>query len=238
VTDLGVPPDLAELPRLYHELAALGARTEGRKVPWRHGRPTAEELLVLAAQASRRDPRLLWVVVELLAHRYDQLDPLKLRRAAARARWPATVGVALEFARAAAPSVELDDYARFVSARLSAANGERFHLGTRAFGGEQARRDAEESLVEYKRWGYLGRELPFPKEMGVAARGTLDPAGRRNLLRRIASRRGAVTLRDYLEALDGRASARQASRDLAAAPFLVREGRTRGARWRFAGERP
>jgi hypothetical protein len=199
------------------------------------GRPSAEELLVLAAQAARRDPRLLWVLVELLATRFDAFDPLKLRRAASRARWPATVAVALEFARLAAPSVDLEDYARFVTARLPPAPGERFFLGTRAFGGELARRDAEESLGEYKRWGYLGREVPYAKELATSARGTLGPAERRNLLRRIARRRGTVTLREYLDALGGHASRRQASRDLARARFLTREGRTRGARWRYVG---
>jgi hypothetical protein len=239
VTDLGrVPEGEGELARLYHELAALGARAEGRKVAWRFGRPEREELVVLASQASRRDPRLLWVVVELLARRYDALDPLRLRRAALRSRWPAALAVALEFARAAVPSEELDDYARFVTAPISPARGERFFLGTRAFAGEQARRDAEESLAEYKRWGYFGREAPFAKELGVAAHGTLGPAERRNLLRRIASRRGEVTLREYLDALDGRASPRQASRDLAAAPFLVRQGRTRGTRWRLREPAP
>jgi hypothetical protein len=235
VTDLRAVPEPEELPRLYHELASLGARVEGRPVPWRHGEPGAEELLVLAAQAARKDPRLLWVAVELLAERYDTFDPLKLRRAAARSRWPATVAVALEFAREAAPSAELDDYAHFVTARIPAADGERFFLGTRAFAGEQARRDAEESLAEYKRWGYLGRELPFSKELATTARGRLRPAERRNLLRRIASRRGEVSLREYLEALKGRASSRQASRDLASAGFLVRRGRTRGATWRYVG---
>ena len=239
MTDLGaVPEGDAELARLYHELAAIGARVEGRKAPWRFGHPSPEELLVLAAQASRRDPRLLWAAVELLARRYDAFDPLRLRRAALRARWPAALVVALEFARRAAPSGELEDYARFVTAAIRPARGERFFLGTRAFGGEQARRDAEESLQEYKRWGYLGREEPFSKELGSAARGTLGPAERMNLLRRIAGRRGAVTLREYVEALGGRASARQASRDLAAAPFLTKEGRTRGSRWRYVPAGP
>ncbi len=239
MTDLArVPEGEAELARLYHELSALGARVEGRKAPWRFGRPAPEELLVLAAQAARRDPRLLWVAVELLARRYDAFDPLRLRRAALRARWPAALGVALELARKAVPSDELDEYARFVTSPIQPARGERFFLGTRAFAGEQARRDAEESLAEYKRWGYFGREEPFAKELGVIAHGTLGPAERRNVLHRVASRRGEVTLGEYMEALGGRASARQASRDLAAAPFLVKEGRTRGARWRYVTAAP
>lgn len=226
-----VPRDERELARLYHELARVGARVEGPRFAWRHGAPAPEELVVLAAQASRYDPRLLWVVVELLARGYERFNPLTLRRAAERSRWPATLAVALEFARQAAPSAELDDYARFVSARILPARGERFFMGTRSFGGAMARRDAEESLAEYKRWGYLAREAPIAKELESPARGTLEPNERRNLLRRLAERRGSVSLSEYLDALRGTVSRRQAQRDLQDAPFLVREGRTRGARY-------
>ncbi len=236
MTDLsGMPLQERELPRLYHELAEIGARSEGRRRRWRFGRPAPEELVVLAAQAARQEPRLLWVLVELLAKRYDRFDPLKLRRALAGARWPAALGVAFEFARRAARSPELDEVAAFVMARTAPAPGERFFLGTRAFAGELARRDVEESLAEYRRWGYFSREEPFAKELGTVAHGTLGPRERMNLLRRLAERRGEVTLGDYLAALRGRASRRQASRDLARSPFLVRTGATRGSRYRLAG---
>ncbi len=87
MTDLSrVPLQERELPRLYHELAAVGARAEGRRLPWRFGKPAPEELVVLAAQAARQEPRLLWVLVELLAGSCDRLEPLKLRRALAAAR--------------------------------------------------------------------------------------------------------------------------------------------------------
>jgi hypothetical protein len=226
-----VPSGERELARLYHELSAVGARAEGRREPWSHGSPSPEELVVLAAQAARHDPRLLWVTVELLARDYTRLNPLTLRRAALRARWPAAVAVALEFARRAAGSAELDDYVRFVTAPISPASGERFFLGGHAFAGRLARRDAEESLAEYKRWGYLGREEPFSKELGARARGTLGRPERLNLLRRLAERRGSVTFGDYAAAVQGRVTRRQLSRDLRDAPFLKREGRTRGARW-------
>ncbi len=237
-----VPSGARELARLYHELAAIGARVEGRRTPWRFGEPSPEELVVLAAQASRYDARLLWAVVELVAREYARLNPLALRRAAQRARWPAAVGVALEFARRAARSEELDDYSQLVTAPIAPARGERFFLGAHAFGGAHARRDAEESLGEYKRWGYLGREEPFSKELGAAAHGTLGRPERMNLLRRLAERRGSITFAEYFEALRGRMSARQASRDLRDAPFLEVEGRTRGARYRLVrharGTRP
>jgi hypothetical protein len=55
-----------------------------------------------------------------------------------------------------------------------------------------------------------------------------------NLLRRVAARQGSIGLQDYLHALGGRASRRQASRDLAQAPFLRRSGVTRAARYTLA----
>jgi hypothetical protein len=221
----------AEVPRLYYELAQLGATAEGHWRRWRHRKLTPEALLALAADTSRQEPRLLWVLVDLLARRYDHFDPLLLRRAAEGARWPAALAVALEFARAARPSQELSDVADFICRRLPKARGEQFFLSARAFGGEQARRDAQESLAEYKRWGYLSRELPVAKELGALAAGTMEPAERMNLLRRLAERQRSITLPDYLTALRGRSSRRQASRDLAEAPFLRRKGSTRGSRY-------
>jgi len=233
-----VPRDERERARLYHELAAIGARVEGRRYPWRFGRPSPEELVVLAAQAARQDARLLWAAVELVARDYGRFNPLALRRAALRARWPAALAVVLEFAKRGARSRELDDYVRFVTGPIAPVRGERFFLGAHAFAGTQARRDAEESLAEYKRWGYLGREEPFSKELGVAAHGTLGRPERMNLLRRLAERRGSITFAEYFGALRGSVSARQASRDLRAAPFLEVEGRTRGARYRLVRHAP
>jgi hypothetical protein len=53
----------------------------------------------------------------------------------------------------------------------------------------------------------------------------------------LAARQGTIAIRDYLAALRGRASRRQASRDLTTAPFLVQVGATRGARYRLAAGR-
>jgi len=143
--DVHRPPIAAELPRLYYELARIGARVEGRRVPWRFGEPAPEGLLVLAAQAARSDPRLLWVLVELLAGGYEKLQLVPLRRVNMASRWPAALAVAFEFAKRARPSEELSDVAEFLFRRTPRAAGEQFFLGARAFGGALARRDVEES---------------------------------------------------------------------------------------------
>jgi hypothetical protein len=228
---LAHPPDQATLTRLYHELGRLGARTVAHRAEWEYGAPTAEEVVVLAAQAARYDPRLLWVLVEFLTNNFGKLDPVKLRAALRASAWPGALGVAFEFARRASRSPELEDLHHFTMRGIPRASGEQFFLSTHAFGGELSRREAEESLAEYKRWGFVSREEPLPKELGPVSRGTLGRPERLNLLLRLVRRLGSISLSDYLEALGHRASARQASRDLSTAPFLVRRGTTRGARY-------
>jgi hypothetical protein len=230
-------PDAATLARLYHELGRLGAPARGDHAAWTYGEPAPEELVVLASQAARYDPRLLWILVQLVALRFERLDPRKLRIALRDSAWPAALGVVFEFARRVQPSPELADTAKFVLSRTPPASGEQFFFASGAFGGEMVRRNAEESLAEYKRWGFFGREEPIAKELGIAARGTLGTTERVNVLRRLARRMGTFTLGDYVDALGGRVSARQASRDLASAPFLVRRGSRRGARYRLRPER-
>lgn len=230
------PPGEPTLSRLYHELGRLGARTIGKRTGWEYGNPSPEELVVLASQVARHDPRTLWILVELLATRYARLNPNALRSALRDSRWPAALGVALEFARRVSRDPELDGFAGFVMRGVQRASGEQFFVSTNAFSGTLARRDAEESLAEYKRWGFLSREEPVAKELGTTAHGTLGRRERMNLLRRLAERLGSITLSDYLEALGSKASTRQASRDLAKAPFLLRSGTTRAARYSLRPE--
>jgi hypothetical protein len=224
-------PDQATLTRLYYELGQLGARTLGHKTDWEYGSPSAEDLVTLASQASRYDPRLLWVLVEFLARDSGALNPVRLRSAARESRWPAALGVAFEFSRRVSHSSELEDLYKFTMGGIPRASGEQFFVSTHAFAGNLARREAEESLSQYKRWGYLSREEPFAKELGSTAHGTLGRSERLNLLRRLVERLGSISLSDYAEALGQKASPRQASRDLATAPFLTRRGKTRAARY-------
>jgi hypothetical protein len=139
--------------------------------------------------------------------------------------------VAFEFARRASRDRDLDGFSRMVMRGVAREPGEQFFLSASSFAGPLARRDAEESLAEYKRWGFLSREEPIAKELGTSAHGTLARRERLNMLRRLVERLGSVSLSDYLEGLGGKASSRQASRDLATAGFLVRKGTTRGARY-------
>jgi hypothetical protein len=142
------PPGQRTLTRLYHELGRLGGRSIGKRTDWEYGDPGPEELVVLASQVARHDPRTLWILVQLLATRCATLNPVALRSALRDSRWPAALGVAFEFARRAARDPELDGFARFVMRGVPRAAGEQFFVSSNAFSGSLARRDAEESLAE------------------------------------------------------------------------------------------
>ena len=61
------PPTTNHLSRIYFELAKLGARALGEKRPWLYGNvKDAEDILALALQMSRYDPRLFLFFYPLL----------------------------------------------------------------------------------------------------------------------------------------------------------------------------
>jgi hypothetical protein len=109
------------------------------------------------------------------------------------------------------------------------AEGEQFFIGLRAFGGEAMRLDAERSLATYLRWGYLGREILVNKASQRERVRTLLPLdARRRILEGLIRKFTRLTVGDYLEAVGGGLSRRQAELDLRRCPRLLGRGRTRG----------
>jgi hypothetical protein len=62
--------------------------------------------------------------------------------------------------------------------------------------------------------------------------GRYDRATRLRILDRLLDQREAVTLADYLDAIDNAVSRQQARNDPASHPDLTVQGRGRGAKWR------
>ena len=61
------PPTQGDLERLYRELAELGAPSVGRATDWSYAPGSREELLGLAGEMLRYDPRLLSIVAGAVA---------------------------------------------------------------------------------------------------------------------------------------------------------------------------
>ncbi|MCM2281932.1 MAG: hypothetical protein NDI61_08820 [Bdellovibrionaceae bacterium] len=191
---------------------------------------------VLYSQWARLDPRLAEILVGYLRARWKSFNPLEVNEALLKSPWPASMGVLMDQART---------YSRFMPAERRAfaswqkcamvsvrpAEGELFFLGLRSFAGKVMLKDAEFPLRSYTRWGYLGREILINKASASPARTSLDPARRRQVLRQLLRGRRHITVEDYMSALEGTVSRRQAQIDLKAAK-LITSGNTRSRIYR------
>ena len=109
-------PTQAELERLYHELAALGAPSVGRRSVWPYKPKTQIDLVVLAGEMLRFDPRLLSILVQFFLAHWRSFNPVALRERMQVMRWPQALLVVLEFCKAAGTNPELKYFADHVAA--------------------------------------------------------------------------------------------------------------------------
>lgn len=227
-------PDQAELERLYHELAQLGAPSVGRLQPWPYRPESMEELLALAAEMLRYDPRLLSILLELVLARWSDLHPLRLRRHMLRMRWPQALLVVFELAREAATDPELRYLADYLSAgvpRLSPP--ERLFFDVERPGSRMAKRKEGRNLAPYARWGFMGTERPTISTVTKRRVGRYDAATRKRIRQELARRRRGFSMAEYLEALDQAISRQQAYQELRNDPDFEVVGHGRGAKWRL-----
>lgn len=204
-------------------------------MPWPYRPHTNEELLALAGEMLRHDPRLLSILVQHVLSAWSTWNPLALRREMARMRWPQALLVVLGFARLASAEPELGYFAEYVAAgwpRIEPV--ERFFLDAERPGSRVAERRLGRNLVPYARWGFLGSERPTVDAATKRTVGRYDARTRRRLLEELIDQRGEVTLADVLVALDHAVSRQQARQDMRALPGVETIGHGRGARWRRA----
>lgn len=226
-------PTQAELERLYHELAQLGAPSVGRRSAWPYRPERTEDLLALAGEMLRYDPRLLSVLLQLVLARWSSLDPLALRRAMRAMRFPQALLVVLAFSKSADPDPELGHFVDYVSAGWPRVDpAERFFLDAERPGSRSAERRLGRNLAPYARWGFVGTERPIADAATKRTVGRYDAATRRLILDDLVAAGRTFSLADYLDAVDHAVSRQQARADLRSHAALVLEGHGRGARYR------
>lgn len=227
-------PAISDLERAYAELQSVGG---AQHLP-------DERKLTLYSQWARFDPRLAEQLCEFFVRYWQEISPLRLNAALRVVAWPTAIGVILE---------EIHTHGDFADQNRSLfrawadlvmhgfprdrEQGQLYFIGTRALGGKLALRDAQYSARSYEQWGYLGGEMLFPKRRGrrPGERTRYSAATRRAILDRLiaqSSAHGRIRVGDYLSALDGHVSRRQAELDLDSHPRLVARGRTKAREYR------
>ncbi len=227
-------PSVSDLARLYHELAQIGGSSVGEPRPWPYEPKHREELMALAGEMLRYDPRLLSILVQWFSQAYRSLNPATLRDEMKRMGCPQSLLVVLDFTRLHLTEAEFHYFADYVAAGFTRVEpAERFFIDTESPGSRGAVRNLGRNLAPYARWGFVGRERPIIDPVSKRTVGRYDADTRRRILEQLATRRETFTTNDYLDAIDYGISRQQALSDLHAHADLGKLGskRGRGAKW-------
>ncbi len=189
--------------------------------------PSPSEL-ALYSQWSRLDPRLAELIVEYLFSAWKSIDPMALRRALLQLPWAAAFAALCEFVLIRIESESEDSrlfhkWADLICEGFPCGSDEQFFIGLRQIGGKEMELDARFPLHAYQKWGYLARENLVHRQ----ARAGFSKATRLNILEDLMARLPRIRTQDYVQALEGSVSDRQAQRDLEQCPSLKAVGHTR-----------
>ena len=224
-------PTTDHLSRLYYELGQAGARSVGENKPWPYHFKTVEEMIALAADWSRYDPRLLQILVGWSLKSWNQWNPVSLRKAMQQMTTPQTLGVISEFLSAADPANrELQLFLNHLTADLKPLPPQFYFFDLYLPGSKMAERATKESLDEFKSWGFLGRERVVVDAKTKSGVGNWDQPSRLNILRRLFKNKKQIQISDYLEELHHSISRQQALLDLKILPAKS-QGGGRSAFW-------
>jgi len=202
---------------LYYELGKMGARSVGQKKKWPYRYSQLEGLFTLAAEWSRFDPRLLEVLVQYALDHWKDLNPQRLRALTKKMETPQTMGVIATFVQTANPQdTELILFWNYITEGLKPVESQYYFRDLYLPGSGLAQRAARESLYEFKKWGFLGRERLIIDPTTKKTIGTWDQVARLNILKRLLGNQKKLQISDYLEALKHSISRQQALLDLKA----------------------
>lgn len=230
------PPTTAHLSRLYYELAGLGARAIGAKNQWPYEWREPEELLGLACEMSRYDPRLLSLLVEYFLLHWKKLNPHTLRNFSKDMATPQTLAVMLNFIAHCGEEEFL--FYEYVTKNLLPAKVQLYFYNLYLPGSKQMQRAALEPLQEFEDWGFLARERPIVHDEATGKRillGRWGPRARQQIIRKLSGHLKQFSLYEYLKAVDHMISRQQALQDLKASPYVKSQGKGRGSVWMGLG---
>lgn len=226
-------PNEDDLQRVYYELAAIGARCIGKKKKWPYKAANKYELLALAAEMSRFDPRLFEILVDFFITHWKEINPKKIRDQYGHTKDPQVFCVIGEFLKKAINGPESAYYADYLADGTSSVPTQFFFHSIYNVGGKMAQKALEESLAEYKRWGFLATERPTVEAEHKGTIGTLDSSSRLNVLRALLARKKTIQVSDYLKALGNSISRQQALIDLKKCNIAAKRGKGRGSYWKM-----
>ncbi|MEO7163938.1 MAG: hypothetical protein ABI041_13545 [Bdellovibrionia bacterium] len=192
----------------------------------------------LYCQWSRFDSRLGEICTGFISRNWRKIHPLKIREAFLGQPWPTVLGVLLEFSGLLTKSNESpEDFKLYQMWKNTAifgipkANWEQYFIGKRRIAGRSMLDDARFSIQEYRKWGYLAREVLINKQrIGASGNKTFSYSSetRLQILKELVETLPRFNTETYWNAVGRNISRRQAERDLMNSPLIRSVGRTQG----------
>lgn len=226
-------PTQEDLMRLYWELSLIGAQSIGEKKKWPYAYHSKEELLILACEMMRYDPRLLSILIIYIIEYWKEFNLFKLRQHCLQMKTPQGVGVLKEFILEYEKDLELKYFLDYLTKGLKPVSPQLFFIGLFAIGSSKHELMAQRSLKQYLKWGFLGRERPLVNLTSKQAVGTYDLQTRKKIILNMLRTQKSFSLADYLKAIDHTISRQQALYDLKHCGNLKLVGHGRGAKWKL-----
>jgi len=174
-------------------------------------------------QWSRFDSRMGEICIQFLSRYWKEINPVELHDAFAQQPWPSILGVLLEFFKDKSTLFQM--WKKTATCDFQKANWEQFFIGKRKIGGQMMFDDARFSLEEYRRWGYLARELLINKNDKEVS---YSYETRLQILKEMLITHPRITTQQYWELIGKSVSKRQAERDLKDSNLLRSRGNTKG----------
>lgn len=175
--------------------------------------PTIEQLL-LYAQWSRFDPRLLEILAKYFSDNFFKINPFDFNTLCKKSCWPQTSGVILNHARLLVPDKELfDHWLAICMHQIPPGTGELFFIGLFDFNMKKILRIISRPSRLFLQWGYLHDEVVLNKA-NLINRTTLSKSSRTKILKALLRQKKPVSVERYRRLLNYQISVRQAQRDL------------------------
>jgi hypothetical protein len=184
----------------------------------------------LWSQWARFDARLAEQMVQNIFLTWQNISPIELNQALQSHPWPQSFGVLLSNAKMGFKGRNPDKkkfqaWVNLAMFGISKANFEQYFIGTMALGGARMLKEVLHTTKPYLQWGYLGKDILWnkneAKNFTISNRRT-----RLAILKQLIQKKKIITVKDYIQELDGNIHIRQAQRDLKDFKKIKSRGKT------------
>ena len=214
---------------LYYELGKLGAFCGGEPLVRHFENLTANQLLSIACEESRFDPRLLGILIDYFSKHYRQINPFGLAKAIQKIATPQTLGVISEFAKKTHSSSDLKAFFDIVLRDIHPSPIQ-IYFNTQVR--PRVKIITKKILYtpnEFRKWGFFSDIDPYLKEFRPKkAYWTFTSKDRQKILDDLMAQGEKFRMKDYLRALGGSITRQQAFIDLKNRKDLKKIGKNRG----------